>query len=174
MTALRKQYKEYAADLKDRVRQAGIESLQRCRDLQPFVGSIDREQQAVDEYNRDVQQVQGRIAQEEKAVGSQPGPDMAAYKAQLDEKNKLCQRLSESCAAAAIRRQELCRGREQIAAWQGEQAELSARYEAVGSVYELISGQHTGVNFERYVLGALLDEVLAAATPARFDEPPAV
>ena len=31
-----------------------------------------------------------------------------------------------------------------IAAWQGEQAELSARYEAVGSIYELISGQHTG------------------------------
>ena len=130
VTALRKQYKEYAAELKERVRQAGIESLQQCRELQPFVGSIDREQQAVDE--------------------------------------KLCQRLSESCAAAAIRRQELCRGREQIAAWQGEQAELSARYEAVGSIYELISGQHTGVNFERYVLGALLDEVLSAAN-ARLD-----
>lgn len=168
VTALRNQYKAYAADLKERVRLAGLESLQRCRDLQPFVGSIDREQQAVDEYNRDVQQVQGRIAQEEKAVGSQPEPDMAAYKAQLDEKNKLCQQISESCAAAAIRRQELCRGREQIAAWQGEQAELSARYEAVGSIYELISGQHTGVNFERYVLGALLDEVLAAAN-ARLD-----
>lgn len=168
VTALRNQYKAYAADLKERVRQAGLESLQRCRDLQPFIGTIDREQQAVDEYNRDVQQVQGRIAQEEKAVGSQPEPDMAAYKAQLDEKNKLCQRISESCAAAAIRCQELRRGREQIAAWQGEQAELSARYEAVGSVYELISGQHTGVNFERYVLGALLDEVLAAAN-ARLD-----
>lgn len=168
VTALRRQYKEYAAALKERVRQAGIESLQRCRELQPFVGSIDVEQQAVDEYNRDVQQTQGRILQEEKAVGSQPEPDMTVYKAQLDEKNKRCQQISEACAAAAIRCQELCRGREQIAAWQGEQAELSAQYEAVGSIYELISGQHTGVNFERYVLGALLDEVLTAAN-ARLD-----
>ena len=168
VAGLRKQYKEYAADLKERVRQAGIESLQRCRELQAFVGSIDLEQQAVDKYNQAVQQVQGRILQEETAVGSQPEPDMTEYRKLLDEKNKLCQTLSEACAAAAIRRQELSRGREQIAAWQGEQAELSARYEAVGSVYELISGQQTGINFERYVLGALLDEVLAAAN-ARLD-----
>lgn len=168
VAALRTQYTEYLAYLKERVRQAGIESVQRCRQLQALVPSIDAEQQRIDAYDREVQQVQGRIQQEERAVGNLPEPDMAAYMKLLDEKNKQCQHISELCAAAAIRRQELSDGRKQIADWQGEQDDLANQYKAVGAVYELISGQQTGVNFERYVLGALLDEVLTAAN-ARLD-----
>lgn len=43
------------------------------------------------------------------------------------------------------------------------EADLPEAYKTVGAVYELIAGKQTGINFERYVLGALLDEVLAAA-----------
>ena len=161
--ALRLQYKEQVAIVKDRVKQAGIESIQRCRELQPQVAMIDEEQKQIDAYDRNVQQVQGRIKQEEEAVGSLPEPNIETYQKKLSEKNAQCQHISELCAAAEIRCKEVKEAQKQISHWHGEQAELERQYKAVGSVYELISGQHTGINFERYVLGALLDEVLAAA-----------
>lgn len=52
---------------------------------------------------------------------------------------------------------------QKIAARHKRQQELMDQYKVVGGLYELISGKQTGINFERYVLGALLDEVLRAA-----------
>ena len=51
---------------------------------------------------------------------------------------------------------------ETLGPWQDEK-NLVEDYKTVGAVYDLIAGKQTGINFERYVLGALLDDVLAAA-----------
>ena len=51
----------------------------------------------------------------------------------------------------------------QIRQLRNEQNELQKQFAAVGGLYELTSGKQSGISLERYVLGALLDEVLTAA-----------
>lgn len=169
VAALRDEYTALCESVKVQIGQSALTSVKECRQLQPFISTLDAEQAAVDAYDRDVQQVQGRIAQEEQAVGSQAEPQMDMYTKTLAEKNEQCRKLSEAAAHAALQVQQAQTARKQIAGWHARQEELTEQYKTVGALYELIAGKQTGINFERYVLGALLDEVLHAAN-IRLDE----
>lgn len=161
--ALREQYTKAASVLKQRVVEAGFESIDACRQLQREVPMMQKEENDVAAYDKKVQQVQGQITQEEAAIGGQPEPIMAHYTAILQEKNDICRRLAEEGARHSAQMEQLTVMQKQLADWQQEQDALTEQYKTVGAVYELIAGKQTGINFERYVLGALLDEVLAAA-----------
>lgn len=169
VTALRQEYKEGVDALKVRVQAAGFATVSDCRKAQQEVPQIEALQQQVDVYTARMQQVQGQIAQETTVIGSQPEPDMAMYQQQLKTYNDQCRRLSETAASQQSIVQQLTKTVQSIAQYRKEQEQLTAQYKAVGSLYELISGKTTGINFERYVLGALLDEVLQAAN-IRLDE----
>lgn len=161
--ALREQYVQAAAVLKQRVVDAGFADIDACRQLQRELPMMQAEENDVAAYDKKVQQVQGQIAQEEEAIGSQPEPVMAHYTAILQEKNDACRRLAEEGARHRTQMEQLTAIQKQLTDWQQEQDALTEQYKTVGAVYELIAGKQTGVNFERYVLGALLDEVLTAA-----------
>lgn len=169
VTELRCQYTEVFAVLKERILQAGFATVQECRELQKDISCIEEEQAVLAAYEKDVQQVQGQIQQEEQAVGRQDEPDMEAYGRTLTEKNEECRRLSEEAARIAGQLKQLEEAQTRVRNWQQEQSGLTEQYKTMGAVYELISGRQTGVNFERYVLGALLDEVLTAAN-GRLDQ----
>lgn len=66
-------------------------------------------------------------------------------------------------AAIESQRQQLEKAKEQLIQWQHKRNRLAESYKTIGALYDLISGTTTGINFERYVLGALLDDVLQAA-----------
>ena len=149
--------------LRDRVVAAGFESVKACRAMQAAVGQIPELEAAVRQYDTRVQQVQGQLAQEEKAIGSQPRPDVAAARTTLTEAEKASQALVEEKGSLAAQYRRWQQGKAALAALQQEGRDLTEAYKTVGAVYELIAGKQTGINFERYVLGALLDEVLAAA-----------
>ena len=51
----------------------------------------------------------------------------------------------------------------QIDALTASGAELDRTYRVVGGLYDVIRGQETGINLERFVLGALLDDVTRKA-----------
>ena len=161
--ALREQYVQAAAVLRQRVTEAGFASIDACRQLQRELPMMQAEENDVAAYDKKVQQVQGQIAQEEEAIGSQPEPVMEHYTAILQEKNDACRRLAEEGARHRTQMEQLTAIQKQLTDWQQEQDALTEQYKTVGAVYELIAGKQTGVNFERYVLGALLDEVLTAA-----------
>lgn len=161
--ALRTQYKQAAALLKQRVLEAGFESVDACRHLQREMGMLQKEEQDIAAYDKKVQQIQGQIAQEEAAIDNQPEPELEHYRNMLQQKNDRCRQLAEEGARHRAKIEQLITVQQQLAAWQQEQETLTEQYKTVGAVYELIAGKQTGVNFERYVLGALLDEVLTAA-----------
>ena len=161
--SLRDQYGRQLKEVREKARQAGFSDLQECLRWQQGLTALEDEEKAIKEYESKVQQVQGRISQEEKAVGQLPEPAMDVYKKRLEEMNRRCQELSEARAALALQLKQIKEAEGEISAWQDKQAALTEQYKSVGAVYELLSGQHTGINFERYVLGALLDEVLSAA-----------
>ena len=160
---LRQQYQEAYGKLKSRVEAAGFASVQECRSLQGSIDTIEAKEEEIASYDKAVQQASGRLTQEQAAVGTQPEPDMAAHGRILQEKNNRCSHLSEEGASLKSQYDRNAASLAQIASWRKEQADLSSRYKTVGAVYELVSGKNTGVNFERYVLGALLDDVLSAA-----------
>ncbi len=166
---LRQQYSDTMDAVKERVLAAGFSTVMECRTIQRQVPRLPEEERLRAAYDQQIQQVQGRIAQEEKTIAGVAEPDMAAYTAQLEEKNKKSDELAR--AAADLENQQLAvtKAGQQIRTWRAEQGQLAEQYKTVGAVYELVSGKATGVNFERYVLGALLDDVLLAAN-LRLDE----
>ncbi len=165
---LRRQYADSMAVLRERVRQAGFADVTACRDMQHDIGRLDEERAVWEAYQKALAQAKGQIAREEAVIAGREEPDMTAYQEQLREKNEACRHLSEDQAQCHVRLDQMCRAQKQIADLRGQQRSLSDQYKAVGSLYELVSGKTTGVNFERYVLGALLDEVLTAAN-SRLD-----
>jgi exonuclease SbcC len=166
---LRKQYSDETAALKERVLAAGFDSVRQCREMQHLVPTLPQEEKNLAAYVENVQQTAGRIHQEEQAVGTAAEPDMEAYTKLRQEKNKLCESLAKETAALKSTYDSLVAGRNKIDAWHAEQGDLAEQFKTIGAVYELVSGKTTGINFERYVLGALLDDVLQAAN-LRLDE----
>lgn len=161
--SLRERFSQGVQALRDRVLAAGFESVKACWAMQAAVPQIPELEEAVRRYDTQVQQVQGQLAQEEKAIGSQPRPDVAAARTALAGAEQASQALVEEKGSLAAKYQRWQQEKEALAALQQEGQDLTEAYKTVGAVYELIAGKQTGINFERYVLGALLDEVLAAA-----------
>jgi exonuclease SbcC len=160
---LRHQYTTSIEALKERVVAAGFASVTECRKIQSDIPRLGEIQEAIDGYDKELQQIQGQINQEEIAVNNMPKPDMETYHKHLADLNTQCSAAAEEEARLTNQLKQLTEAAKRIAQWRSEQEDLSEQYKTIGNVYDLISGKNTGVNFERYVLGALLDEVLAAA-----------
>lgn len=160
---LRRQYTDSMEALKERVMAAGFTSVNHCRSMQADIPKLAKIQETIEAYDKEVQQVQGQIAQEEQTIAGKSRPDMDEYRKILVEHNQRCSTLADEAARLKNQVSQFRDAAKRIAAWRSDQAALSEQYKTVGAVYELISGKCTGVNFERYVLGTLLDEVLGAA-----------
>lgn len=157
------QYTETRTALTEQAQAYGFASLQECQDLQAHIPNAATVRQAIKDYEGQVQQVQGQLQLARQATTGKERPQMQAAYEKLKEANERCQHLSQAVAALQTELRQLETYERQIAKWQQEQAALAKRYETIRSVYDLLKGDATGVNFERYVLGALLDEVLQAA-----------
>lgn len=160
---LRNQFTQAKAVLEQRAQKAGFDNIKTCYELQQELPRIETEAQEIALYDKQVERVQGQIAQEKEAIGNLPEPVLSQYTETLQKKNDACRRLAEEGARYSARMEQLMDIQKQLARWHHTQETLTEQYKTVGTVYELIAGKQTGVNFERYVLGALLDEVLIAA-----------
>lgn len=160
---LRQKYKKALEELKAQAGQCGFRDMNECRALQKELQQIEPLKEKLTSYGASLQQTRGQVLQEEKMIQGKTKPDMETYRKKLDALNQACQDLSRQQAALAAELRQLTNCASQIDAWHKEQTELSEHYKTVGALYDLISGRTTGINFERYVLGALLDEVLQAA-----------
>lgn len=161
--AYREQYKTAFDELKQQAAAAGFADIGECRLLQAELPCLEEEEKQYTEYLRNVAQIQGQISQHEAAIDSRPQPDMAALNAAGKEKYDRCQQLTAAVATATANKAGLLKNDAELRHIARQQAHLQEQYKTVGALYELIRGDKTGVNFERYVLGALLDEVLMAA-----------
>jgi exonuclease SbcC len=160
---LRRQYTDSMEALKERVVAAGFTSVNHCRNMQAAIPKLEGIQETIDAYDKEMQQVQGQMSQEEQTIAGKSRPDMDEYRNALTAHNERCSTLTEEAARLNNQVSQLRDAAKRIAACRNDQAVLSEQYKTVGAVYDLISGKCTGINFERYVLGTLLDEVLGAA-----------
>lgn len=160
---LRSRFKQDYNELGQRVLAAGFASVRACRDMQPSVKDIPVLEGEVRQYETKLQQVRGQLEQEKAAIDGKPRPDVPALEKILAEAEKTSRDLAEEKGRLSATFSQWQQEKKKLLALGKDEADLVEAYKTVGAVYDLIAGKQTGINFERYVLGALLDDVLAAA-----------
>lgn len=160
---LRSRFKQDYHDLGQRVSEAGFASVRACRDMQPSVKDIPILEGEVRQYETKLQQVRGQLEQEKAAIDGKSRPDVPALEKILTEAEKTSRDLAEERGRLSATFSQWQQEKKKLLALGKDEADLVEAYKTVGAVYDLIAGKQTGINFERYVLGALLDDVLAAA-----------
>ena len=163
LDTLRARFKQEQEALKERVLAAGFESVKVCRALQPAVKDIPVLEAEVRQYEAKREQVRGQLEQEKAAIDGKPRPDVMALEKAWAEADKLSRDLAEERGRLSATFSQWQQEKKKLLALGKDEADLVEAYKTVGAVYDLIAGKQTGINFERYVLGALLDDVLAAA-----------
>lgn len=160
---LRERFKQDYNDLGQRVLAAGFASVRACRAMQSSVKDIPVLEGEVRQYEAKLQQVRGQLRQEKAAIEGKSRPDVTALEKNLAEADKLSRDLAEERGRLSATFSQWQQEKKKLLALGQDEAKLIDDYKTVGAVYDLIAGKQTGINFERYVLGALLDDVLAAA-----------
>lgn len=160
---LRSRFKQDYNELGQRVLAAGFASVRACRDMQSSVKDIPILEGEVRQYETKLQQVRGQLEQEKAAIDGKPRPDVPALEKTLAEAEKTSRDLAEERGRLSATFSQWQQEKKKLLALGKDEADLVEAYKTVGAVYYLIAGKQTGINFERYVLGALLDDVLAAA-----------
>ena len=160
---LRARFKQAYNDLGQRVTAAGFASVRACRDMQASVKDIPVLEAEVRQYDTKLQQVRGQLQQEKEAIDGKSRPDVTALEKSLNEAEKTSRDLAEERGRLSATFSQWQQEKKKLLALGQDEKNLVEDYKTVGAVYDLIAGKQTGINFERYVLGALLDDVLAAA-----------
>ena len=160
---LRERYSEAREKLKEEILAAGFADWEECRRLQGEGERKEKLKQRLDGYRTALHRTEGLAEAEKKATAGRQRPDMDVYEARLAEKEGAYKELLARVEGARAEAQSLDRAVKRIEALRREQDQLREEFRTVGNLYDLTSGGQSGVSLERYVLGALLDEVLAAA-----------
>lgn len=160
---LRSQYKDDLAVLMQRAADEGFQDLS---DLDLYFKEIPKEavyRKMLTDYEAHVKAAADQAAGEEKNIGGRKEPD-----AEVWEKDRA---LSDEAVKAALTEKNQWDGEEkrlthiekEILSIQKDNAMIEEKYRLAGRLYNLFSGQSNGINLERFVLGALLDDVTRKA-----------
>lgn len=161
--ALRDQYRKDQAVLEERSREEGFDGQ---RELKEYFREIPEEpalRQTVSAYKAAVKSAADRKADETKTIAGRPRPDMAEW----DEKRRAADRAVKDALTAKNSWEHAAAqykdAMDAIEAIKKEQEKTGAAYTLAGRLYDLYRGKENGINLERFVLGALLDDVTEAA-----------
>lgn len=98
-------------------------------------------------------------------AGDAPSPDLPVLQGALDRALQEVRTVGERLGRAQSDRENLARLQSALSAKQAETAERERRFAIVGRLARLARGEEGArVSFERFVQGAILDEVLASAS----------
>lgn len=156
-------YKKEEPEVRQRVQAAGFADIAACKVWQQKQVDLKKEKEWLQQYTDRRQEIIGIIKQEQTMIQGKSRPDPEIQQKQYDAGENDLHVLIKQQAEYKQQVQQAEEIYQKIAARHKRQQELMDQYKVVGGLYELISGKQTGINFERYVLGALLDEVLRAA-----------
>jgi len=147
------------------LREAGFPDAADFRAAKRTQGEIQKLEEQIQAFDQDLSAVGDRVQRAKAATEGLEVPDMNALEVEASKaKEDLGTALKEEAQLAAhIKRIEgLMKAYTNSAA---ELEALEAHHAVVGRIAQVASGNNpTGINFQRFVLGALLDDVLAAAS----------
>lgn len=161
--ALRVQYREDHAALLARARAEGFPDIAA---VEPYFRQITKEKElreALARYQASVKAEADKAAAERAVIAGTEKPDMAAWNRARDEKTSL---MKETLTAKTRAEEEFSRLRDakrRAAELFAAEKTVDQQHQLAGRLAILFRGDANGVNLERFVLGALLDDVLLKA-----------
>lgn len=119
----------------------------------------------VEAYRVGLEAARERAARAKAAVSGLTAPDLSAMETKVASARERADELQKQIERTVSRKEELARRLSEAGALTAELERLEAEYRVYQGLYEAASGK-TGdrVTFQRFVLGSLLDDVLASAS----------
>ena len=163
VAALRTQYTEDRKILEERAREEGFQT------IEEFAGYFARipQEAALEKELTDFHATLAATAEKEKTeeifIAGRAAPDMAAEEQRRAAADKARDDATKTKAEVTARLTLLLETTKSFAAFSVKQKDLEAELQLAQGLYDVYRGKETGVDLERFVLGALLDDVTRAA-----------
>lgn len=159
----RKKYVEAAGELDRKAKEKGFTDKNDCYAYGRRVQEKPALQEAVTAYDSSVKAAESERKQEEAAIQGKEKPDMERLSQKMSQL-----RAEEKAAVAAAsslneRKTALEKKAKEAAALEKDLAQAEKKESLLQGLYTLVKGDTSRVTLERYVLGSLLDDVVAAA-----------
>ncbi len=139
------------------------------RDIEEFTPYFNDRQEEPDlrkeitAYEAAVKAEADKAAAEKKAIGGAARPDMDRWERERAEKDRAAQDAAAGQARWEYEEKKLTDTEKETALQEKKNQETEEKYGVAASLSMLIAGKTSKVNLERFVLGALLDDVLRKA-----------
>lgn len=149
--------------LKIKVAEAGFTDWFECSRYMKEVPQLEAYENDLKIYDQSVHVEEEKIKGEKEKTAGKTKPDMNDWN---EKRLKLLESMKRFVAEKAEKETELKKQKETLKKlWQLKetQKEISERYSLVAHLWEIAQGKETGINLERFVLGALLDAVTEKA-----------
>ncbi len=160
---LREDYVSGKEILETRAREESFKSIDEFRKYFVRIPKEKTLRQQITAYYAAVRAEADKIAAETKIIDGHEKPDMAKREAALRAADTARDTAAKEAAAAAARLEILAKTEADVAAMRVAQQKDDAAHRLAGGLFQTFSGKTTGIDLERFVLGALLDDVTRAA-----------
>ena len=149
--------------LKIKVAEAGFTDWFECSQYMKEVPQLEAYENDLKIYDQSVHAEEEKIKGEKEKTAGKTKPDMNDWN---EKRMKLLENMKQFAAEKAEKETELKKQKEtleKLRQLKGTQKEISEKYSLVAHLWEIAQGKETGINLERFVLGALLDAVTEKA-----------
>lgn len=149
--------------LKIKVAEAGFTDWFECSRYMKEVPQLEAYENDLKIYDQSVHAEEEKIKGEKKKTAGKTKPDMNDWN---EKRLKLLESMKRFAAEKAEKETELKKQKEtlrKLYQLKETQKEISEKYSLVAHLWEIAQGKETGINLERFVLGALLDAVTEKA-----------
>ena len=149
--------------LKIKVAEAGFTDWFECSRYMKEVPRLEAYENDLKIYDQSVHAEEEKIKGEKEKTAGKTKPDMNDWN---EKRMKLLESMKRFAAEKAEKETELKKQKEtlkKLYQLKETQKEISEKYSLVAHLWEIAQGKETGINLERFVLGALLDAVTEKA-----------
>lgn len=149
--------------LKIKVAEAGFTDWFECSRYMKELTQLETYESDLKIYDQSVHTEEEKIKEEKEKTAGRTKPDMNDWNG---KRLKLLESMKQFAAEKAEKEAELKKQKEtleKLRQLKGTQKEISEKYSLVAHLWEIAQGKETGINLERFVLGALLDAVTEKA-----------
>ncbi len=163
VAALRTQYTEDKTILEDRAHEEGFLSIE---EFTGYFARLPQEaalQKEITDYHAAETATAEKQAAEERFIAGRAAPDMAAEEQKRAAADRVRDEATKAKAETAARLAFLIEAEKSVAFLSEKQKEAESGLQLAAGLYDVYRGKETGVDLERFVLGALLDDVTRAA-----------
>ncbi|HYA37075.1 MAG TPA: SMC family ATPase, partial [Candidatus Methylomirabilis sp.] len=161
----RRRLETAAEDFRRRLHEAGIADEAAYQEAKLDPGERTRLEQEIQVFHDAQIAARARLDRVAESVRGKVRPDLAALATDAANAQSQVGKLLEERARMEERSRQIGSSVAELKSLQGEQGRMEARLAVVGRVAEVANGKNVhGVTLQRYVLAALLEDVLAAAS----------